>query len=91
MGPTRLGGVRLLRVAPAAVEKPLPSRAAVLVHRWDRFGRQLRPTPDALVLIGYHGMAGTKKAILDHTWSTRVRAAFLDDRPGDSSCARSSL
>src|SRR4029450_2914226 len=31
------------------------------------------PTPDALVLIGYHAMAGTKKAVLDHTWSdTRV-------------------
>ena len=40
------------------------------------------PTPDALVLIGYHAMAGTKKAILDHTWSdTRVRAVFLNDRP----------
>jgi D-amino peptidase len=40
------------------------------------------PAPDALVLIGYHAMAGTKKAVLDHTWSdTRVRAVFLNDRP----------
>jgi D-amino peptidase len=39
------------------------------------------PAPDALVLIGYHAMAGTKKAILDHTWSdTRVRSVFLNDR-----------
>jgi D-amino peptidase len=40
------------------------------------------PAPDALVLIGYHAMAGTKKAVLDHTWSdTRVRAVFLNDKP----------
>jgi D-amino peptidase len=40
------------------------------------------PTPDALVLIGYHAMAGTKKAIMDHTWSdTRVRSVSLNDRP----------
>jgi D-amino peptidase len=39
------------------------------------------PTPDAVVLVGYHAMAGTRKGILDHTWSdTSVRAVYLNDR-----------
>jgi D-amino peptidase len=40
-----------------------------------------QPAPDALILVGYHGMAGTKKSVLDHTWSDeRIRAVFLGDR-----------
>jgi len=40
-----------------------------------------KPTPDAVMLVGYHGMAGTKKAILDHTWSdTRIRAVYLNEQ-----------
>jgi D-amino peptidase len=39
------------------------------------------PAPDALMLLGYHALSGTKKAILDHTWSdTRVRAVYLNDQ-----------
>jgi D-amino peptidase len=40
------------------------------------------PQPyDAVMLVGYHGMGGTKKAILDHTWSDqRIRALYLNDR-----------
>ncbi len=39
------------------------------------------PTPDAVMLVGYHAMAGTKKGVLDHTWSdTSVRAVYLNDR-----------
>ena len=39
------------------------------------------PTPDAVMLVGYHATSGTKKAILDHTWSDqRIRAVFLNDR-----------
>lgn len=39
------------------------------------------PAPDAMMLVGYHGMSGTKKAILDHTWSDhRIRAVYLNDR-----------
>ena len=39
------------------------------------------PPPDALMFVGYHAMAGTKKAILDHTWSdSRIRAVYLNDR-----------
>lgn len=39
-----------------------------------------KPTPDAVMFVGYHGMAGTKKAILDHTWSdSRIRAVWLND------------
>jgi D-amino peptidase len=38
------------------------------------------PAPDAVMFLGYHGMAGTKKAILDHTWSnTRLHAVWLND------------
>ncbi len=40
-----------------------------------------QPPPDAVMLVGYHAAAGTKKAILDHTWSDhRIRAAYLNDR-----------
>jgi D-amino peptidase len=39
------------------------------------------PPPDAVIFVGYHAASGTKKAILDHTWSdARVRAVFLNDR-----------
>jgi len=39
------------------------------------------PPPDAVMLVGYHATSGTKKAILDHTWSDqRIRAVFLNDR-----------
>ncbi|MGH2523378.1 MAG: M55 family metallopeptidase, partial [Anaerolineales bacterium] len=39
------------------------------------------PTPDALMLVGYHALSGTKKAILDHTWSDeRIRAVYLNDQ-----------
>lgn len=39
-----------------------------------------KPTPDAVLFVGYHGMAGTKKAILDHSWSNAtVRAAWLNE------------
>ncbi len=37
------------------------------------------PTPDAVLLVGYHAMAGTRKGVLDHTWSdTSVRAVYLN-------------
>lgn len=39
------------------------------------------PPPDAVMLVGYHAMSGTKKAILDHTWSNeRIRSMYLNDR-----------
>src|SRR5258708_36440723 len=39
------------------------------------------PTPNAVILVGYHAMAGTTKGVLDHTWSdTSVRAVYLNDR-----------
>ena len=39
------------------------------------------PTPQAVILLGYHAMAGTQKGVLDHTWSNeRVRAVTLNDR-----------
>lgn len=39
------------------------------------------PAPDAVIYVGYHATAGTKKAILDHTWSDhRIRAVYLNDR-----------
>ncbi len=34
---------------------------------------------DALVCIGYHAMAGAKKAVLCHTWSENVRALWLNE------------
>jgi D-amino peptidase len=37
------------------------------------------PSPAAVVLVGYHAMAGTRKGVLDHTWSdTSVRAVYLN-------------
>jgi D-amino peptidase len=37
------------------------------------------PAPAAVVFVGYHAMAGTKKAVLDHTWSDEsVRAVYLN-------------
>jgi D-amino peptidase len=37
------------------------------------------PAPQAVVLVGYHAMAGTKKGVLDHTWSDQsVRAVYLN-------------
>jgi D-amino peptidase len=39
------------------------------------------PAPDAVVFLGYHAMAGTKKGVLDHTWSDeRVRAVYLNEQ-----------
>ncbi len=39
-----------------------------------------KPAPDAVMLLGYHALAGTKKAVLDHTWSNeRVRAVWIND------------
>jgi D-amino peptidase len=39
-----------------------------------------KPAPDAVMLVGYHGMAGTKKGVLDHTWSdSRIRSVHIND------------
>lgn len=39
------------------------------------------PAPQAVILVGYHAMAGTKKGVLDHTWSNeRIRAVYLNDQ-----------
>lgn len=39
-----------------------------------------KPAPDAVMLVGYHALAGTKKAVLDHTWSdSRIRSVWLND------------
>jgi D-amino peptidase len=39
------------------------------------------PTPAALIFVGYHSMAGTKKGVLDHSWSDeRIRAVYVNDR-----------
>jgi D-amino peptidase len=39
-----------------------------------------KPTPDAVIFVGYHAMQNTKKAVLDHSWSdTRTRAVYLND------------
>jgi D-amino peptidase len=39
-----------------------------------------KPTPDAVIFLGYHAMQNTKKAVLDHSWSdTRTRAVYLND------------
>jgi len=44
-------------------------------------GLEDKPKPEALAFVGYHGMAGTKKAILDHTWSSAtVRGVYLNER-----------
>ena len=41
-----------------------------------------QPPPDAAMFVGYHGMSGTKKAILDHTWTDqRVREVSLNGKP----------
>src|SRR5205085_10756955 len=40
-----------------------------------------KPTPDAVIFVGYHAMQNTKKAVLDHSWSdTRTRAIYLNDQ-----------
>jgi D-amino peptidase len=36
---------------------------------------------DAALLVGYHAMAGTGSAIIDHTYTDRVHEARLNDRP----------
>jgi D-amino peptidase len=42
-------------------------------------GLEDKPPFSAVVLVGYHGLSGTRKAILDHTWSdTRIRAVYLN-------------
>ena len=39
-----------------------------------------KPAPDAVMLLGYHALAGTKKGVLDHTWSNeRVRGVWLNE------------
>lgn len=39
------------------------------------------PAPNALMLLGYHALSGTRKGVLDHTWSDeRIRAVFLNGR-----------
>jgi len=39
-----------------------------------------KPTPDAVICVGYHAMQNTKKAVLDHSWSdTRTRAVYLNE------------
>jgi D-amino peptidase len=39
-----------------------------------------KPAPDAVMLVGYHALAGTKKGVLDHTWSdARIRAVWIND------------
>ncbi|MCC6192184.1 MAG: M55 family metallopeptidase [Anaerolineales bacterium] len=39
------------------------------------------PAPNALLLLGYHALSGTRKGVLDHTWSDeRIRAVFLNDQ-----------
>jgi D-amino peptidase len=40
-----------------------------------------RPGYDALVLVGYHAMAGAKKGVLCHTWSDKVLNVWLNDVP----------
>lgn len=43
-------------------------------------GMEDTPPFEGLMLVGYHARAGTKKAILDHTWSdTRIRAVYLNE------------
>jgi D-amino peptidase len=40
------------------------------------------PGPDGVIFVGYHARAGTKKAVLAHTWSSStIRAVWLNDRP----------
>lgn len=36
---------------------------------------------DAVFLVGYHAMAGTAPAVLDHTYTDRVAGAWLNGRP----------
>lgn len=36
---------------------------------------------DAAMFIGYHAMAGTRDAIIDHTYTSRVYEARINDRP----------
>ena len=36
---------------------------------------------DAALLIGYHAMGGTAHAIIDHTYTSRVHAVWLNGRP----------
>lgn len=39
-----------------------------------------RPPPDAVMLVGYHALSGTKKSVLDHTWSdSRIRSVWIND------------
>ena len=37
------------------------------------------PGYDALILVGYHAMAGAKKGVLCHTWSDKVAGVWLND------------
>lgn len=40
-----------------------------------------KPSYDALVLVGYHAMAGALKGVLCHTWSDKVLNVWLNDVP----------
>jgi D-amino peptidase len=38
-----------------------------------------KPPPDAVMLVGYHALSGTKKGVLDHTWSdARIHSVWLN-------------
>lgn len=57
----------------------LPAQAEYIIGP---VGGQRMPTFeefDALILLGYHAMAGTEKAILEHTWSSReIQNLFIN-------------
>src|SRR5678810_480252 len=36
---------------------------------------------DAALFVGYHAMAGTARAVIDHTYTDRVHEARLNGRP----------
>jgi D-amino peptidase len=40
-----------------------------------------QPAYDGLACVGYHAMAGSKKAVLCHTWSDRVAGVWLNQIP----------
>lgn len=64
---------------------------AHLIGGWDvtnSMVQGLDETYDALVLVGYHSMAGTENGILAHTYSGCVKQLSINDRPiGESEIA----
>ena len=57
---------------------------ARLIAGWDVTNNMVQgidDTFDALILIGYHSMAGTENGILAHTYSRSVRHLSINDRP----------